>query len=421
MKTKMLVALFFTASTLVFSQKKEIKEAEKLVSSSKFEDAKKKLSTLESQEATMEAKLKPQYYFVKAKALAGTGKDVPFSDLEAAVASYQAVIEFGASRYALQAQQSLQELSNAIVNAAVEDQNAEAYKKAAEKLYLGYRIRKSDTTYLYYAASNLVNAKEYDDALRYYEELKTMNYEGSETSFVAINTTSNKEEAFPSKKQRDLMVKTGEYKDPSEKVSPSKRAEIVRMIALIYVEQGKDEEAIKAIDEAKAANPDDVLLKQTEANLYYKLGNVAKYKELMEEIVANDPDNPDLYYNLGVSAGQLGDNEKAIAYYEKAIELKPNYVTAKLNLSSVLLADDAKIVEEMNGLGNSSADNKRFDVLKTKRLDAYKTAAPYLESALQDEPNDIDVVRTLKQIYGQLDDPKFDAMKAKLKELEEQR
>ena len=263
-----------------------------------------------------------------------------------------------------------------------------------------------------------MNAKDYDTALKYYNELSDLNYDGSEKQYVGIDVTTSEEKIFTDKSQRDLMVQAKQLNSPTDRTTPSRRGEVARMVALIYVEQGKDEEAIKAIDKAKAANPNDASLLQTEANLYYKLGNVEKYKEIMEAIVTNDPTNPDLYYNLGVSAGQLGDNTKAIEYYKKAIELKPDYVTAKLNLSSAILADDSKLVEEMNALGNSAADNKRFDEIKDKRFKAYKEAVPFLESALKDEPDNIAVVQTLSQIYAQLDDPKYDEMKAKLKALE---
>ncbi len=41
-----------------------------------------------------------------------------------------------------------------------------------------------------------------------------------------------------------------------------------------------------------------------------------------------------------------------------------------------------KLVKEMNGLGNTSADNERYDELKDKRLELYKKAIPFVEKAL---------------------------------------
>ena len=415
MKTKFLTIAVLMASSVIFAQKKELKEAEKLIATGKFAEAKTIVSALDA--SSIESKLKPQYDFVKAQALSGKIEGAKLEDLAAAVKTYKELSE-GSSKYKVQAQTAMTAMSNNIVNDAVKDQNKKSFKEASKKLHLAYTMRKQDTSYLYFAASNSVNAKDYDTALKYYNELSDLNYDGSEKQYVGIDVTTSEEKIFTDKSQRDLMVQAKQLNSPTDRTTPSRRGEVARMVALIYVEQGKDEEAIKAIDKAKAANPNDASLLQTEANLYYKLGNVEKYKEIMEAIVTNDPTNPDLYYNLGVSAGQLGDNAKAIEYYKKAIELKPEYVTAKLNLSSAILADDSKLVEEMNGLGNSAADNKRFDEIKDKRFKAYKEAVPFLESALKDEPDNIAIVQTLSQIYAQLDDPKYDEMKAKLKALE---
>ncbi len=417
MNTRFLTMAVLMASSIVFAQKKELKEAEKLIATGKYAQAKGIISSLDGKAETLDDKLKPQYYFLKGQALAGKVEGKGIKDLKAAVEAYNKALK-GDSKYKQQIRNAKTSLSNSIVNEAVKDQNAKSFMKASDKLHLAYTMRKKDTSYLYFAASNAVNAKNYDTALKYYKTLSKINYDGSETQYVGVAVATGEEQVFPEKKQRDVLVKGKQLRSPSVRKTPSRRGEVARMVALIYVEQGKDEEAIKAIEKAKATNPKDASLLQTEANLYYKLGNVEKYKEIMEKIVANDPTNPDLYYNLGVSAGQLGDHAKAIEYYKKAIELKPDYVTAKLNLSSTMLADDAKIVEEMNGLGNSAADNKRFDELKDKRFGAYRAAAPFLESALKDEPENVAVVKTLTQIYAQLDDPKYDEMKAKLKVLE---
>ena len=44
----------------------------------------------------------------------------------------------------------------------------------------------------------------------------------------------------------------------------------------------------------------------------------------MSEAIEKEPNNPVLYYNLGVVSGELGEKDVAISYYEKSIELRPN-------------------------------------------------------------------------------------------------
>ena len=68
----------------------------------------------------------------------------------------------------------------------------------------------------------------------------------------------------------------------------------------------------------------------------------------MNEAIKLDPNNASLYFNLGVINGEQGNTEKAKEYYKKAIELKPDYFDAYINLGSALLEKDKELVEEMN-------------------------------------------------------------------------
>ncbi len=424
MKTKFILVLFLAISTIGFSQKeaaKALKAANKNVKSGNLDAAADALNAAESQIDGAEAKLKAQFYYLKAQVLSGTaGESV--DKMEGAANAYVKAMEIekeaGSSKYTADASQKLQTLRQALVEGAIKDQNAKNYKDASEKLYVSYKTNKQDTIYLYYAAGNAVNGKDYDTALKYYNELKTIGFSGVATEFVATNKETGEVEPFDSKQTRDLIVKSGTHIKPEERVTDSKKGEIAKNIALIYITQGKDEEAMKAIEDAKVENPNDTSLLQAEADVFYKLGNLEKYKEIMEQIVANDPENPDLLYNLGVSASRLGDNDQALDYYKKTLELKPDYTAAQINVAALILGKEKAIVDEMNNLGTSSKDYKRYDVLKKKREDVYRSAVPYLEGALKSNPDNVEAVRTLMNIFYQLDDPKADEMKNKLKALE---
>ncbi|MCK8524116.1 tetratricopeptide repeat protein [Aquimarina sp. D1M17] len=421
MKTKIIVVLFLTFSTIGFSQKQGLKAAAKALKSGNLEIAADALKAVEAQLGAADEKMKAQYHFLNGQVLAGSaGKSL--EKIEAAAAAYSKAVEIekaaGNSKYTADATLKLQTLRQSLIEDAIKAQNAKDYKGASEKLYLGYKTNPQDTTYLYYAAGNAVNGKDYDTALKYYNELKDLGFSGIATEYVATNKETGEVEPFDSKQTRDLTVKAGNYIKPEVRKTPSKKGEIAKNVALIYLTQGKDEEALKAIEDAKANNPSDTALLQAEADVYYKLGNIAKYKEIMEQIVANDPENADLLYNLGVSAGRLGDNEQAKTYYKKALELRPDYGSAQINMAALILDDAQKVVTQMNELGTSSADYKKYEVLKKQKEDMYRETVPYLEGALKSKPDNVDAVRTLMEIYYQLDDPKAEDMKSKLKALE---
>ena len=207
-----------------------------------------------------------------------------------------------------------------MVNYAISLGGSKKYKEAADVLYAVYLLDKKDQDKLFYAASYAVNALDYDNALNYYNELKSLNYTGEGTVFWAMNKTSKKEESFSSKTERELFIKTGTHEKPRDEKLESKRGEIYKNIALIFVQKGKTEEAKAAVAEARKTNPEDNSLILTEADLYLKVNDFATYTRLVNEALAKDPTNVDLVYNLGVissNANKLDDAEK---YYKRALK-----------------------------------------------------------------------------------------------------
>ena len=121
----------------------------------------------------------------------------------------------------------------------------------------------------------------------------------------------------------------------------------------------------------------------------------------MKEAIEQDPDNAVLYFNIGVVNAQKGNKTDAIKYYKKTIELDPNFESGYLNLVSLILQGESSIVEEMNSLGTSRADNARYDELKTERENLYKECVPILEKLVNINQNQ-EAVKTLMNIYGTL-------------------
>ncbi len=419
MKKQILTAILIALTTVTFAQKKEIKKAEKAVKSGDFTEAMVSLNEAEPMLSSADNETKAMYYAIKGDALVGSAGD-DYAKLKMAADAYAKVAEFDTKgSMSSQTEVGIQNLRAKLVNSAILDQNAQRYKEASEKLYTSYMTSKKDTSDLYFAAGNAVNGRDYPLALSYYEKLMSMGYTGITKEYIATNKATGEVETFQSKNDRDFNVKAGEYIKPLERFSDSRRGEILRNMTLIYIEQGETEKAVALMKTARAENPKDVSLIRAEADMAYKMGDIPKYNTLMGEIVATDPTNPEIYYNLGVGAAQIGDKEKALDYYMKALELNPEYASALINVSVLKLAEEKEIVDTMNSLGTSSADNKKYDALKEKRNNLYVEAAPYLEKALLYKKDNVEVVRTLMNIYSQLgQDDKFKAMKVKLAEIE---
>ena len=399
MKTKILAVGLLLAGTAVFAQKKEIKNAEKAIDKENYSEAKSILTSVESQVAGEKDKVKEDYYMAKGNAYMGKQpQKQSAADLKIAGEAFKMAIELGNN----DASESLTKVKNALVNSAIADQNAQKFTEASEKLYTSYDLNKKDTIHLYYAAASATNGKNYDTALRYYKQLADMNYSGAGLEYYAVNNSTGEKEKFNDKNQRDLYLKSGDYSNPTEEKVPSKRAEITKNIALIYIQQGETEKGLQAIDEAMQENPDDTSLMLAQADIFYQSGDKKKYSEIVEKVLEKDPNNASLYYNLGVTAMQMDAPEKAIKYYKNAIEIDPKMASAYVNLGSSILMKEQSIIDEMNGLGMSKADNKKYDELQKERTSLYEKAVPYLEKAVELDANNAQAIQTLVNIHSQL-------------------
>lgn len=412
MKKQVFIAGALLVTAISFGQKKELKKAEKALSSGDYTEALTQLGTAESLIPNADAKLQTLYYTIKGETLEkSAGSDL--SKMKKAADAFMKASELDPNSTRIA--DGINNLRVTLVNSAIKDQETQEYAVASEKLYTSYMVSKKDTSDLYYAAGNALNGKDFDTAVEYYEILNDLGYTGIVTEFVATNKATGEVKAFKTKTERDLMLRSGDYIKPEERVTSSDRSDILRNMTLIYIEKGDVEKAKSLMKTARAENPTDASLVRAEADMVYKMGDMVNYSRLMKEVIALDPENPELYFNLGVSSAELGETEQAITYYKKTLELDPTYTKANNNIAATILKDEAALVDEMNNLGTSRADNARYDELKGEMHGLYNKALPYLEAVQKDDPMKVEVIRTLMNIYSQLgQDDKFKAMKAQL-------
>ena len=425
-KLALLISIFLVSN--LQSQKKELRQVDKLITQSFFEEANSELNNIESLVLSSEDKNKALFYFYKSRV------SNELENFEDAINSYKNLMSINPSEYSSKIEAEIDflkdQIETSIVNSAVADNQNENYSDASVKLFMAYNLNKDkNKDYLYYAAGSAVNSRDYDKALEHYLELKNMSYTGIINEYFVTNNETGIEEKV-SESEYNLLEKSKDYSNPRIGKTESRYPEIVKNIALIYVQQGKNEVAIQAITEARNIQPDDTSLILNEADLYIRMSNNSdneeervkyrsKFKDLMELAITKDPENGILYYNLGVISTEQGESDAAIEYYEKAINFKPDYVDAYLNLVSVILDGEQAVVDEMNSLGTSKKDNIRYDELKIVREELYKRCVPYLEKLIEVSPTNLDALRTLKNIYSVLGDNEgFKEVSAQINELE---
>src|SRR5690606_6333491 len=195
---------------------------------------------------------------------------------------------------------------------------------------------------------------------------------------------------------------------------PSKKGEIYKNTSLILINQGKIEEAQKAVSQARKENPNDTAIMLAEADLYLKLKDNASYSRVVNEILAKEPNNADLIYNLGVLAIDANKLDEATAKFNRVLEINPNYANAYVNLAAVKLRADEVLVEKINNLSPSAADNKKYEQLRAERISLFNSVLPLLEKAHSLDPKNDVVIDNLLSVYGFLEmSDKRKALRAK--------
>lgn len=418
MLKRTLIPFILLLSFSMHAQKKELKAVNKLVESQDYGTALEQLQALTPTIDTAEAKYQAQYYFLLGKTYGGQSEfELSF---EAFALANEIESSNGSSKYTSDIAMLIDSLGIEAVTQAIAENKAGNFKKAASLLILIYNVDKEkNVDYLYYAASSAVNDNNFDLALSYYQELKEIGYTGQVTKYYATDVETG-EELDLSEENYILFQKLKQYSNFRTEVLESKLPEIIKNIALIYVQQERNDLAIGAIKEARLANPLDVGLILTEANLYIQLGDKMKFAELMKEAISKDPNNHILYFNLGVITAEQGNRTDARSYYERAIELDPSYDASYLNLAALILNGEIELVDQMNSLGTSRADNVKYEKLQKQRESLFLEAVPVLQKLIDIDPTNTEALTTLKNIFGTVGDvDNFKKVKEKLEALQQ--
>lgn len=401
MKFKAITILLMLFCFVGFAQKKEIRDAEKALESGNFNETINLLQPVESQVSSLNDSYKGRYYFYLGTALAlrsaGTGS---LDDVRKANDYLNLATKLGKEE---EANKSLEMIYQGLINAGVQDQNAGNYKGAYEKLHTLYEINSKDTLYLLAAANNAYNAQLDEKAIQLYEQLRDMGYKGNSLEYVAVEKSTGKEEVFANASTRDLYVQSGEYIKPSVRRTPSREGDIIKQLAFLYLRNDQKDKALGAIEQAKKGSHDDIHILKAEAIIYQEMGEDEKLHGLLHQLIRKDPDGAATYYMmLGDAAIKKRKEDSAKELFEKAIKADPTSLDAYNNMANIYLTKQEAIVNEMNTLGMSKADTKRYDQLSEERNNLLKKALPYIEKIYEIDPENLEVVQSLYQLHSQL-------------------
>ena len=130
-----------------------------------------------------------------------------------------------------------------------------------------------------------------------------------------------------------------EYREGIAK-DAKKKATYQKRVIEVLMRQGKRSEAAELNAQILKDTPTDNDALGLAATFMLDRGDVAKALAELQAVVTRAPDNPVAHYNLGRAHQARGESEQARQQYQKAIDLRPDYVLARLALAQLLVSRD---------------------------------------------------------------------------------
>jgi tetratricopeptide (TPR) repeat protein len=218
--------------------------------------------------------------------------------------------------------------------------------------------------------------------------------------------------------QKQLNKATEQFEKVWQSTPPDYRGFVG--LQTVKMSQGKTAEAVQAMQEFVQKNPKNDALRAelanfeaTAAGVEYK-SNPAKSKQFVEaaigdlkQVLKTSPNSDDVWLRLGILQRSQGDNDGALASFQKAASLNPRSAPAFLN-QAVLLESEGKKKEAEDAynrvLGIDSQNTLALNNLAFLNAEAgtnLDRAMTLATQAQRQVPNSPDVSDTLGYVYYQ--------------------
>jgi hypothetical protein len=264
-------------------------------------------------------------------------------------------------------------------------------------------------------ATGRYKAKKYDEAADFFESLAISNFNSSgkkDTSnfynaCISAQKSKNQTKMFDyNKKMIDIKIATPYNYQTVYDVKLSQKDTTT---AIEYLKMGRKE------------FPNDVYLMNRETEIYLQKGQQEKALANLQTAIEKEPNNAQLqlvmgnvYDNLANPKGKSGKDTtkpaeydnlviKAAEHYQKAIDLKPanqeSYFNALYNLGALYNNYGGALYTKSMGKATITDLAKKQKEYEAKSGEYYKKAIPFLEQALVIKADDKATMSALRKLY----------------------
>jgi len=309
-----------------------------------------------------------------------------------AVTSYNKVLEMEkeSTTYYIFATQQLDNMWSVLINEGATAYDAGDFEHAVEAFGLTAISKPDDTTAYLYGGVAAQQIEQYDVALVNYYTCLEKGYGGTDiwNSIIFLERTQNED----------------------------------------------DEKALEMVRKAKEKFPDNNDFAKEEIQLLLNMDKLDEAKDKLAVQISEEPENFALYLNLAVlldneHKAQMNDEDvnlakaqetfdQAVTNYEKALGLKDDDLVSNYNLAA-LYNEKANVYYKEVGAMDIKEYQKSGEEVAQQGHAYIEKALPYMEKALELNPDDLDVVSALQVFYSKLKmNDKAEEMANKLDELE---
>ncbi len=254
----------------------------------------------------------------------------------------------------------------------------------------------------YNQAVDFYNKKQYRDAMTAFENganaYSVMNLSDTISLFYAAACATMVPDRDKAKGYYLQLIKAN-YKSPAVYISLSD----------VYRQEKDSVNALKVAQMGEKLYPNDLKLFLAETNIYLTFGNTPKALRNLKFATQKDTTNPTIFFALGTIYDKIANDTlqtvrsrdeafaQAVVAYKSAIKLNPKYFDPNYNIGALYVNKAASINDEANKLPLDA--DAQFKKLKEEANQYLAQAAPYLEVATEIQPNDLNTLYSLKQIY----------------------
>jgi tetratricopeptide (TPR) repeat protein len=190
-------------------------------------------------------------------------------------------------------------------------------------------------------------------------------------------------------------------------------------------------EAERLLSEARTKFPDDTGLLYEEINYYLAKGELTSLISKLEKAITLEPENVSVYVTLGQVYDKLYQDtiaknatvgeeyfNKALSYYQKAMTIDAKSFDAVYSVGALWYNKAAAYSIELNAFSTdySPAGTRKYEAKKAQMDEAFGNAMPFFIQAEQIQPDDLNTLVALKEIYARQE--KYDKVEEYKQKLE---